>query len=154
MGYCRCMQSHIVRLFSVSLDSLKSIVHSAVPSFFHIGLTYSWGIVQARLSASHLAKDSTLSFIGSTAVAFVSFAALVNARIIRRLGTRNSALLGCFSLGFGKILNGWASYSIAGLFVTNGVIVGFGTSLCFMVCITLLSSAKLSHRVRSQYSIS
>ncbi|ETW79330.1 MFS monocarboxylate transporter [Heterobasidion irregulare TC 32-1] len=103
-------------------------------SFFHIGLTYSWGIVQARLSASHLAKDSTLSFIGSTAVAFVSFAALVNARIIRRLGTRNSALLGCFSLGFGQILNGWASYSIAGLFVTNGVIVGFGTSLCFMTC--------------------
>lgn len=103
-------------------------------SFFHIGLTYSWGIVQARLSASHLAKDSTLSFIGSTAVAFVSFAALVNARIIRRLGTRNSALLGCFSLGFGQILNGWASYSIAGLFVTNGIIVGFGTSLCFMTC--------------------
>lgn len=33
-------------------------------SFFYIGLTYSWGILQAKLAADHLAADSTLAFIG------------------------------------------------------------------------------------------
>ncbi|KAI0067283.1 MFS general substrate transporter [Artomyces pyxidatus] len=111
----------------------------SVITFFFVGLGYSWGVIQARLTASHLATDSTLSFIGSTTVAFISFAALLNARLIRWLGTRNAALLACFCLGAGQILNGWSAGSVGGLFITNGVVMGFGTSLCFMACGSLPS---------------
>jgi hypothetical protein len=102
-------------------------------TFFYVGLTYSWGLVQAKLASEHLAPDSTLAFIGSTTIAFVSFAAIINSRLIRLLGTRNAALLACSLLGVGQILSGWATKSVSGLFLTNGVIMGIGCSLCFMV---------------------
>ncbi|KAI0261040.1 major facilitator superfamily domain-containing protein [Gloeopeniophorella convolvens] len=108
-------------------------------SFFFGGLTYSWGIVQARLTSSHLGSDSQLSFIGSTAIAFISVGALINVRLIRWLGTRNAALLGCFFLGLGPLLNGFATKSYGGLFMTNGVVLGYGTSLSFMACSSLPS---------------
>jgi len=101
--------------------------------FFYVGLTYSWGIIQAKLSSEHLAPDSTLAFIGSTSVAFISFAAIINSRLIRLLGTRNAAILASSLLGTGQILSGWATKSVGGLFVTNGVVMGIGCSLCFMV---------------------
>ncbi|KAH9057626.1 major facilitator superfamily domain-containing protein [Lactarius vividus] len=108
-------------------------------SFFFGGLTYSWGIVQARLIQSRLANDSQLSFIGSTAITLISVAALINVRLIRWLGTRNACVLGCFFLGLGPLLNGFVSKSYGGLFVTNGLILGFGTSLTFMACSSLPS---------------
>lgn len=89
--------------------------------------------MQARLAAENLGPDSTLAFIGSTTIAFISFGAIVNTRLIRVLGTRNAALLACSLLGSGQILSGWATGSIGGLFVTNGVVMGMGCSLCFMV---------------------
>lgn len=98
-----------------------------------MGLSYSWGVIQARLAAENLAPDSTLAFIGSITIGFISFGAIINSRILRAIGTRNSALLGCSLLGFGQILSGFATKSVGGLFVTNGVVVGTGTSLCFMV---------------------
>jgi MFS family permease len=102
-------------------------------SFFFGGLMYSWGIVQARLIQSQLASVSQLSFIGSTGIALISVAALINVRLIRWLGTRKACTLGCFFLGLGPLLNGFATKSYGGLFVTNGLILGFGTSLSFMV---------------------
>ncbi|KAI0303384.1 major facilitator superfamily domain-containing protein [Multifurca ochricompacta] len=108
-------------------------------SFFFGGLTYSWGIVQARLTQSKLATDSELSFIGSTAITIISVAALINVRLIRWLGTRKACALGCFFLGLGPFLNGFALKSYGGLFLTNGLILGFGTSLTFMACSSLPS---------------
>ncbi|KAI0319530.1 MFS general substrate transporter [Amylostereum chailletii] len=104
---------------------------------FSIGLVYSWGAIQSRLTESHLAPDGTLSFIGSTAASFVAFAAFLNARLIRLFGTRNAALLGCAIMGGGQVLSGWSTGSVGGLFVTNGVVMGFGISLSFLACSAL-----------------
>ncbi|KAI9457772.1 MFS general substrate transporter [Lactarius psammicola] len=54
------------------------VLACSVISFFFGGLTYSWGIVQARLTQSRLAGDSQLSFIGSTTITLISVAALIN----------------------------------------------------------------------------
>lgn len=115
------------------------VLACSVIGFFFGGLTYSWGIVQARLIQSRLANDSQLSFIGSTAITLISVAALINVRLIRWLGTRRACVLGCFFLGLGPLLNGFATKSYGGLFVTNGLILGFGTSLTFMACSSLPS---------------
>lgn len=96
------------------------------------GLTYSWGLIQAKLASEHLASDSTLAFIGSTAIAFVSFGAILNSRMINKFGTRNSALLASSLLGGSQILSGWATKSVGALFVTNGAVMGMGCSICFM----------------------
>ncbi|MCJ1396541.1 hypothetical protein MMC18_009432 [Xylographa bjoerkii] len=102
-------------------------------TFWFVGTTYSWGIIQAALISQKLSSPSTLSFVGSLTAACISALALVNARVIRLLGARNTALLGICFLALGEILSGFSTHNIGGLFVTAGVIMGVGTSLCFMV---------------------
>ncbi|EFX03978.1 monocarboxylate permease [Grosmannia clavigera kw1407] len=57
--------------------------------------------------------------------------AIVNARIVRWLGIRRTGLLGVSLLGLGEIVSGSAVHSLAGLFVTAGIVMGLGISLCF-----------------------
>ncbi|KAJ7645097.1 major facilitator superfamily domain-containing protein [Mycena polygramma] len=105
----------------------------AVLSWWSIGTTYSWGIIQAALVKQGLSSTSTLSFVGSSTVACVAGLGLVNARLIRFLGARRTALLGISLVGLGEILSSFATHNIAALFITTGAIMGIGTSLCFMV---------------------
>ncbi|KZP21098.1 MFS general substrate transporter [Athelia psychrophila] len=103
-------------------------------TFFYLG---NWGLIQAKLASENLAADSTLAFIGSTAISFVAFGAIINGRLIRIMGSRNAALLACSFLGGSQILSSWATKSIGALFVTNGALLGMGCSICFMVCNSL-----------------
>ncbi|KAL4866108.1 hypothetical protein BDV12DRAFT_187718 [Aspergillus spectabilis] len=105
----------------------------AVITWWFIGTSYSWGIIQAALVKEGVSSASTLAFVGSVAVACISFLGVLNARLIRLFGTRICALLGIGFLGMGEILSGFAVHSIGGLFVTAGAVMGMGISLCFMV---------------------
>ena len=103
-----------------------------------VGISYSWGVVQTRLVQDHLGSDGVLSFVGSTAVALISVVAFINTRIIRWLGTRHAAFLAMILIALGQILSGWTTGSVGGLFVTNGLVMGLGFSLAFMVYSHLL----------------
>jgi len=153
VGRCPGLQCYQVRrLRNAAFHYIRRVHRNDGPiyifsSFFFGGLAYSWGMVQARLTEAKLASDAQLSFIGSTAIAFISVAALINVRLIRWLGTRKACVLGCFFLGLGPLLNGFATRSYGGLFVTNGLVLGFGTSLTFMVSISFSHGIlrRLSH---------
>ncbi|KAL3476754.1 major facilitator superfamily domain-containing protein [Aspergillus californicus] len=95
----------------------------AVITWWFIGTSYSWGVLQAALVKEGVSSSSTLAFVGSLAVACISFLGILNARLIRLLGTRVCAMLGITFLGIGEILSGFASRSIGGLFVTAGAVV-------------------------------
>ncbi|MCJ1296067.1 hypothetical protein MMC34_007632 [Xylographa carneopallida] len=118
----------------------------SVLTFWFVGTSYSWGIIQAALISQKLSSPSTLSFVGSLTTACISALALVNARVIRLLGARNTALLGVCFLALGEILSGFSTRNIGGLFVTVGVIMGVGTSLCFMV--VSVTPAQYFHKKR------
>ncbi|KAJ5861185.1 Major facilitator superfamily domain general substrate transporter [Penicillium soppii] len=105
----------------------------AVVTWWFIGTSYCWGILQAALVKEGVSSSSTLAFVGSLATACISFLGILNARIIRKLGTRVSAMAGVFFLGLGEVLSGFSAMSIGGLFATAGVVMGIGISLCFMV---------------------
>ncbi|KAJ6617096.1 major facilitator superfamily domain-containing protein [Mycena sp. CBHHK59/15] len=105
----------------------------AVLTWWFVGTSYSWGLIQAALVKQGLSSASTLSFVGSSTVACISGLALINARVIRFLGAQRTALLGISLLGVGEILSGFATLNIGALFVTAGAVMGVGTSLCFMV---------------------
>ncbi|CAG8263172.1 unnamed protein product [Penicillium olsonii] len=105
----------------------------AVLTWWFIGTAYCWGIFQAALVKEGLSSSSTLAFVGSLAAACISIFGIMNARVIRRLGTQTSALLGIFLVGLGEVLSGFTTKNIGGLFVTAGLNLGVGTSLCFMV---------------------
>lgn len=102
-------------------------------TFWFVGTTYSWGILQASLLQQNLSSASTLSFVGSVTAASISFLAIVNARVIRLLGTRTTALLGMTLLALGEILAGFCTHNIGALFFTAGIIMGIGVSIAFMV---------------------
>ncbi|KAJ6527092.1 monocarboxylate transporter [Mycena capillaripes] len=107
----------------------------AVLTWWFGGITYSWGIIQAALVKQGLSSTSTLAFVGSSTAACISGLGLINARVIRFLGARRTGLLGISLIGLGEILSGFSALNIGALFITSGVIVGVGTSLCFMVLI-------------------
>ena len=96
-------------------------------SFWIVGTVYSWGVMQAALFKRGLSSPSTLSWIGSLDFTCIALLALVNARIIRWLGAKRTALLGISMLALGQILSGFCTHSVAGLFVTAGVMSGVGT---------------------------
>lgn len=98
-------------------------------TFWFVGTTYSWGILQAALVERKLSSPATISFVGSLTAASISFLALVNARVIRRIGARSTALLGVGFLGVGEILSGFTTRNIGGLFFTAGVVMGVGARL-------------------------
>ncbi|KAL4916052.1 MFS general substrate transporter [Aspergillus aurantiobrunneus] len=110
-----------------------AVTACAVITWWFIGTSYSWGILQAALVKEGVSSASTLAFVGSLAVACISFLGILNARLIRMFGTRVCALLGVVLLGMGEVLSGFALRSIGGLFVTAGAVMGIGISLCFMV---------------------
>lgn len=99
----------------------------SILTFWFVGTSYSWGVLQAALVEQQLSPPSTLAFVGSLTVTCISLLALVNARMIRAVGARNGGVLGVALLGFGGILSGFATRNLGGLFVTTGVIEGVGS---------------------------
>lgn len=106
----------------------------SVLTFWFVGTTYSWGVLQAALVEQDLSGPSNLSFVGSLTAACIAFLALVNARLIRAVGARNCGLLGVAFLGVGGILSGFATRNLGGLFVTTGIIEGIGTRYDSVFC--------------------
>ncbi|KAJ5725234.1 uncharacterized protein N7483_006591 [Penicillium malachiteum] len=105
----------------------------AVVTWWFVGASYTWGVMQAALVEKRGYSSSTLAFVGSLCPACISLLAVPNATVIRKIGARITALLGIFLLGLGSILSGFTTHSIVGLFMTWGFVGGLGTSLCFMV---------------------
>jgi MFS family permease len=99
----------------------------SILTFWFVGTSYSWGVLQAALAEKHLSSPSTLAFIGSLTAACISALAIINARVIRWMGARNTALLGVALLGLGGVLSGFSTEDVGGLFVTTGIIEGIGT---------------------------
>ncbi|KAL4821614.1 major facilitator superfamily domain-containing protein [Aspergillus spinulosporus] len=95
----------------------------AVLTWWFTGTSYSWGILQAALVRDGVSSASTLAFVGSFAVACISFLGILNATLIRKLGTQICGVFGIVFLGVGEILSGFALRSIGGLFVTAGAVV-------------------------------
>jgi hypothetical protein len=103
------------------------ILGCGVITWWFVGTTYSWGIIQADLVQRGLSTPATLSFIGSLTVTCIAALAVINAKIIRMLGARRTATLGISFLGLGEILGGFSTNNVGGLFVTVGMIMGIGT---------------------------
>jgi hypothetical protein len=94
--------------------------------FWASGTQYCWGVIQAALVVQGLSSPSTLAFAGSMSTCLVALLAIMNARLIRVFGARSVGLVGVGLMALGQILSGFATKSIGGLFITNGLIAGVG----------------------------
>ena len=109
-----------------------AVAGCAVVAWWFVGTSYSWGVIQGALVEEGLSSPAILSFVGSLSAALISAFAIVNARVTRALGPRKTGMLGVAFLGLAEILSSFAVRNVAGLFMTSGVILGLGMSLCFM----------------------
>lgn len=108
-------------------DAWLVLLGCSVLDFWFIGWGYCWGVLQAALVTEGLSSPGTLAFVGSLASALDAILAIFNARVIRWLGARKTALLGVVLLSLGEILSGFATKSVGGLFVATGLVQGVGS---------------------------
>lgn len=99
---------------------------SSLLTFWFVGTSYSWGVIQAALLERQVASASTLAFVGSLAIACNAAFALPNSRLLVKLGARKLAVIGITSMGIGQILSGFSEKNIGALFVTAGLMMGYG----------------------------
>ncbi|WDK19555.1 major facilitator superfamily transporter [Colletotrichum graminicola] len=116
-----------------------------VIAWWIIGTTYSWGVIQSALIEDGLGTPAVLSFVGSLATVLISALAIVNSRVMRRIGPRNTGLVGITLLGVSELLSSFAVTNVGALFATSGIITGLGTSLCFSV-VTVMPAQYFSRK--------
>lgn len=109
------------------------IFSCALLSFWFVGTTYCWGVFQAALVEQGVGSASTLAFVGSLTTACISFMAVLNARVVRKLGTRLSGMLGISLFGIGEVMAGFTTGNVVGLFMTIGLIMGLGTRCVYAI---------------------
>jgi len=109
----------------------------AVLTFWFVGTTYCWGVIQTPLVQEGLASPSTLSFVGSLAVGLNAVFAITSSRLMQGIGAKWTAVLGIMLLSAGELFAGFATKSVGGLFATAGFTLGVGVSLCFVTVSTV-----------------
>ncbi|KXH30132.1 major facilitator superfamily transporter [Colletotrichum simmondsii] len=75
-----------------------------IVAWWIIGTSYSWGVIQGALIEDGLGTPAVLSFVGSLAAALISALAIINSRVMRRIGPRKTGLLGISLLGIVKFM--------------------------------------------------
>lgn len=102
------------------------VASCAILSWWTIGTSYAWGVIQGALVEGGLSSPATLSFVGALGPTLLAAVATLNSRIMRIIGVRYTGMLGAFLIGLAQILAGFAVKSVPGLFVTEGVLLGLG----------------------------
>lgn len=111
----------------------------SVVTFTINGWSGSWGVMQIALLQTYPRQASTtsLSFVGSLSIALTVALGLACVRLSRMIGARYSMLLGVLMMSFGGLFSSFTVNNLNGLFVTVGVLLGFGASLTYTMSNTL-----------------
>ncbi|KAI0428553.1 major facilitator superfamily transporter [Xylaria sp. FL1042] len=102
------------------------VASCAVLSWWTIGTSYSWGVIQGALVQEGLSTPAVLSFVGALGPTLLAAVAILNSRIMRMIGVRYTGMLGIFLIGLAEILASFAVNSVPGLFITEGALLGLG----------------------------
>ncbi|KAI0147633.1 major facilitator superfamily transporter [Xylariaceae sp. FL1272] len=105
----------------------------ATLAWWTIGTSYSWGVIQSALVEQGLSSAATLSFVGALGPTLLAAVATLNSRLMRMIGVRYTGMLGITFIGLAQILAGFSVKSVPALFVTEGVLLGLGFGLTFIV---------------------
>ncbi|KAI8954120.1 major facilitator superfamily transporter [Xylaria longipes] len=134
------------------------VLSCAVLSWWTIGTSYAWGVIQGALVEAGLSSPATLSFVGALGPTLLAAVATLNSRIMRIIGVRYTGMLGVSLIGLAQILAGFAVKSVPGLFITNGVVLGLGFGefklvdmALLIVVIVLLRQFQVTSSTPAQY---
>jgi MFS family permease len=105
----------------------------SVVTFWFAGWTSAWGVVQANLlqSPQLAVSASTISFIGSLALACEVAFGLLSVRFMRVVGARVTTMMGITLLSLGVLLSSFTINNVGGLFCAAGALTGLGSCLLY-----------------------
>jgi hypothetical protein len=115
------------------------IIVGAVLAMLGLGTIYAWGTLSVFVSAPGFLEStpsSTAVFIYAVSLAMIPLAMLVASFIQEKLGVMLTTMVGSTLAGLGIMVSSVAT-SFGALFVTWGVIAGFGIGLGYVCCVLL-----------------
>ncbi|KAH8881476.1 MFS general substrate transporter [Thozetella sp. PMI_491] len=121
------------------------IVAGAVLTWWAVGFAYCWGVILSALVKEGVSAPSTLSFVGSVTSGTISVLAIITSQLVRSLGSQKTCLLGVTFMALSPLLSSFTVHNVSGLFVTNGLLMGVGSSLCF-ISVSIVPSQYFSRK--------
>ncbi|KAK9767848.1 hypothetical protein K7432_002030 [Basidiobolus ranarum] len=109
--------------------------------FVVLGVQYSWGIYQQHyLSHTYAGRvsASSLSLVGTIGAGAMPICGIVTGRLADKYGYKLIAFCGTIGISLGLILASFAT-EVWHLYLTQGLLYGVGSSLCFFPAISVPS---------------
>jgi OFA family oxalate/formate antiporter-like MFS transporter len=111
-----------------------------------LGAVYAWSVFRKPLAAAFDASVTHVNLAFTITIVMLGLGAFVGGLVLRRLGPRTVGLLAAALYGTGTFLAGWSASNLGVLYVTYGVIGGFGMGLGYIVPIATLVKWFPAHR--------
>lgn len=103
-----------------------------------LGAVYAWSVFRKPLAAELGASVAAINLTFTITIAMLGLGAFVGGAILPRVGPRAVGILAGVLYGAGTFFSGYAGGNLALLYVTYGVIAGFGIGLGYIVPIATL----------------
>lgn len=112
---------------------------AAIATFWINSMVSCWGVLQTALLSSSLSNvpSSTLSFVGSLSLGCSVGFGLFMMRLARWCGSRTTVMAGIAFMAIGQFAASFSTHSVAGLFVSIGLVSGIGLCAVYTICNTL-----------------
>ncbi|CEM14139.1 unnamed protein product [Vitrella brassicaformis CCMP3155] len=130
------------------MDSFRDwtiVLGSWLVHFASLGTVYTFGVFFPYLLAGFGASKAVTSLVYSVSASCFMFFGFLNGALVRRYGHRRMARVGAVIVLGGLIASSFVS-DLWQLFLTYGVISGFGFGLSYMSCITIIALHFDKHR--------
>jgi len=103
-----------------------------------LGSVYAWSVFRIPLSRAYGWSIPQVTLTFEVAILMLGFAAFAGGLWMKRAGPRRMAVIGGLGYGLGVILAGQAHGHLGLLYLSFGVLGGFGLGLCYIVPVATL----------------
>src|SRR5438876_4412899 len=103
-----------------------------------LGSVYAWSVFRIPLSRAYGWSVPQVTLTFEVAILMLGFAAFAGGLWMKRAGPRRIAVIGGLGYGLGVILAGQAHGHLGLLYLSFGVLGGFGLGLCYIVPVATL----------------
>ena len=103
-----------------------------------LGAVYAWSVFRIPLTRAYGWSISQVTATFELAILMLGFAAFAGGLCMKRTGPRRMAMVGGLGYGLGVILAGQAHGHLGLLYLTFGMLGGFGLGLCYIVPVATL----------------
>ena len=103
-----------------------------------LGAVYAWSVFRIPLTRAYGWSISQVTLTFELAILVLGFSAFAGGLWMKRAGPRRMAVIGGLSYGLGVILAGQARGHLGLLYLSFGVLGGFGLGLCYIIPVATL----------------